>query len=592
MLQRFQFAAYIIIGIFVLFALRLWHLQIIKKNEFISMAKQNRIRVLKMPAPRGIIYDANNFPVVRNVPSFNVFVSSAEWKKNPDAKIQYICELLELDEAEIKEKITKCVKNGYEQIEIKEDISWLELAELEARKIDYPWIKIDVGLRREYLYNASAGHVVGHLGYLTDEQVNDLAYEDVPRTVMVGQKGMEKEYDSVLRGISGKEIIEVDALGREINTLKVLKPIKGRDIKLTIDMSLQLVAENALDKNTGSIVVLNPRNGEILVLASMPTFDPNLFSKGISTKDWNILIKDPQKPFLNRAVQSYYPPGSAFKVVTALAALQEGIVDANTNFDCKGMVLMGNARFRCWKHSGHGTVNLHRSLVESCDVYYYEVAKRLGIDRIAMYARSFGLGEPVGLEQSFLEKGGIVPSRAWKLKKMRKPWFPGETLSASIGQGYVSATPIQMAQVIGAIANDGKIYPPHLIKGTDVNPFEVIVNKKYISLIKKALRDVVATDRGTGKNAASPFISIAGKTGTAQVISMKKYSKHIKKYRDHAWFVAFAPYENPEIAMSILVEHGGHGGSTCGPIAKKVAEAYYFGQRAIKKKVNLSKNKS
>lgn len=584
MLQRLQIAAYIIIGVFVLFALRLWHLQIIKKSEFISMAKQNRIRVLKMPAPRGIIYDRNNFPVVRNVPSFNVFVSLDEWKKNPNAKIKGICELLALDEKEIREKIKKGIKNGHEQIKIKEDISWTELAELEARRLDYRWIEIDVGLRREYLYNASAGHVIGHLGYLTDEQVKDPDYKDVPRTVMVGQKGLEKEYDSILRGISGKEIIEVDALGREINTIKVVKPIKGRDITLTLDMSLQLVAENALDKETGSIVVLDPRNGEILVLVSMPSFDPNLFSKGISKEDWNTLIKDPGKPFLNRALQSYYPPGSTFKIVTALAALQEGVVDANTSFDCRGAVFMGNARFRCWKRFGHGTVNLYRSLIESCDVFYYEVAKRLGIDRIAMYARSFGLGEPVGLEPSFLEKGGIIPSRAWKLRRMRKPWFPGETLSAAIGQGYVSTTPVQMAQVIGAIANDGKIYPPHIVKGKEVTPFEVIGNKKYIRLIKKALRDVVAAGRGTGKKAASPFISIAGKTGTAQVVSMKKYSKHIKKYRDHAWFVAFAPYEDPEIAMSVLVEHGGHGGSTCAPLAKKVAEAYYYGQRSIKKK--------
>ena len=589
MLKRLQIASYIIIGVFILFVLRLWHLQIIQKTEFLSMAKQNRIRILKMPAPRGIIYDRNNFPVVRNVPSFNVFVSSEEWRKNPDAKIQGVCELLALDEAETGEKIAKGLKNGYDQIKIKEDISWSELAELEARKLDYPWIEIDVGLRREYLYNASAAHVIGHLGYLTDKQVKDPAYEDVPRNVMVGQKGLEKEYDSILRGISGKEIVEVNALGREINTIKIVKPIKGRDITLTLDMSLQLVAENALDKENGSIVVLDPRNGEILVLASMPSFDPNLFSKGISKDDWNDLIKAPGKPFLNRALQSYYPPGSTFKVVTALAALQEGIVDARTSFDCRGAVLMGNARFRCWKRSGHGTVNLHRSLVESCDVYYYEVGKRLGIDRIAMYARSFGLGEPVGLEPSFQEKSGIIPSKAWKLKEMKKPWFPGETLNASIGQGYVATTPIQMAQVIAAIANDGEIYPPHLIKGKEGKPFEVIGNKADIHLIKKALRDVVATSRGTGKYAASPLISIAGKTGTSQVVSMKKYSQHIKKYRDHAWFVAFAPYENPQIAMSILVEHGGHGGSTCAPFAKKVAEAYYHGQRSIKKKSHFTK---
>ena len=579
MLRRFQIASYIIIGIFVLFTLRLWYLQVIKKSEFISMSHQNRIRVLKMPAPRGIIYDRNGFPVVRNVPSFNVFVSTEEWKKDPDASIQPVCELLGLNKAEFEDKIVKGLKNGIELIKVKENVSWLELAKLEARKLNYPWIEIDVGLRREYLYNASAGHVIGHLGYLTDEQVKDPAYEDVPRTIMVGQKGLEKEYDSVLRGVSGKEIIEVDALGRQINILKVVKPIKGRDITLTLDMSLQLVAEGALGKETGSIVVIDPRNGEILVLASIPSFDPNMFSKGISTEDWNALLKDTRKPFLNRALQSYYPPGSTFKIVTALAALQEGIVNPKTHFDCSGVVFMGNSRFRCWKRSGHGTVNLHRSLVESCDVYYYEVARRLGIDRIAMYARSFGLGEPVGLESALQEKGGVIPSRAWKLKKIKKPWFPGDTLNASIGQGYVAATPVQMAQVIAAIANDGIIYPPHLIKEKTVSPFAVIGDKKYIHLIKKALRDVVRTSNGTGKDAASYLISIAGKTGTAQVVSMKKFSKSIKKYRDHAWFVAFAPYEEPNVAMSVLVEHGGHGGSTCAPLAKKVAEAYYYGSK-------------
>jgi penicillin-binding protein 2 len=347
-------------------------------------------------------------------------------------------------------------------------------------------------------------------------------------------------------------------------------------------MKLQLAAEEALGENVGAVVALDPTNGEVLIMASKPSFDPNLFTYGITQEDWERLVKDPLKPLLNRTIQSFYPPGSTFKIVTALAALQEGIVEPDTLFYCKGSVSLGSSEFNCWQKRGHGTVNLYRSLVESCDVYYYEVARRLGINRLARYAASFGLGKPTGLE-SFKEKSGVMPSEAWKRKALKKPWYQGETLIAGIGQGFVSTTPIQMAQVVAAVANDGVFYKPHLLKGQATEKSEIMVEKKYITLVKNALLGVVSDQSGTAFRAGySYMISMAGKTGTAQVVSATRYSEGLAKHQDHAWFVAFSPFKDPKIAMAIIVEHGGHGGSACAPIAKKIAETYYLKNKAPK----------
>ncbi|MEF9437471.1 MAG: penicillin-binding protein 2 [Candidatus Mariimomonas ferrooxydans] len=445
-----------------------------------------------------------------------------------------------------------------------------------AGKIDFPGLLVEVVVSREYIYGDFASHVMGYLGNLTIEQMRNPDYYDVPRRAFTGQRGAEKVFDRTLMGKAGKKVIEVDAMGRIIDVAGILQPVKGGDIRLTIDMKLQAEAEDALKGKVGAVVALDPNTGEILVLASKPSFDPNLFARGIDYKDWKTLVNDPKKPFLNRAIQSQYPPGSTFKIISAIAGLEEGIITDNTVFECRGSIHLGRI-FRCWKREGHGKIKLHRAIVESCDVYFYEIGKRLRIDTLSQYASDFGLGESVGVELEG-ERAGIVPSVAWKLRTKKGKWYKGETLNAVIGQGYLSATPIQMARLMTAVVNGGKLFRPHILKGEGFeNRAEstIVIKPENIRLIKKALMGVVSDPNGTGRFAYSDIVKIGGKTGTTQVVGGSTYGDVPEKYRDHAWFIAFAPEKNPQISVSVFIEHGGHGSTAAAPIAKRVIEAFF-----------------
>ncbi|MBI5026105.1 MAG: penicillin-binding protein 2 [Nitrospirae bacterium] len=573
--KRIKLGAYIILIVFAIFILRLWQLQVIKGREYRELAEQNRLRVVKIPAARGIIYDRNGVPFVRNVPSFDVSVIREYLPKDRET-LSALGKLIGLSGDEIQDRLRKAAVYPYEPVKLKIAVPWQEVAKVEVRKVDFPGLQVDVEVSREYINGTLASHIIGHLGRLTPEQSKKPDYKDVPHRALIGQWGLEMIYDKVLRGTAGGKLIEVDAIGREIKVVGMEEPVKGDDITLTLDITLQKTAEEALKSEAGAIVALDPNTGEILTLASSPPFNPNLFSRGIEPREWVKLLNDPQKPLLNRALQSQYPPGSTFKIITAIAGLEEGVITRNTEVNCTGVIAMGKRGFRCWKPGGHGTVSLHRAIVESCDIYFYEVGKRLGIDKIAEYAERFGLGKPVGLE--FLnEKSGIVPSTQWKLKTRKEQWFQGETLSVAIGQGYISTTPIQMALLTSIVANGGKIYKPHLIKDSGV---EFVGNSKVnagsLDTVRNGLQGVVGEAGGTGGRARSSLLHIGGKTGTAQVVSIRKQSHALpKKLRDHAWFVAFAPVEDPQIALSVFVEHGGHGGAAAAPIAKKVIEAFY-----------------
>jgi penicillin-binding protein 2 len=362
--------------------------------------------------------------------------------------------------------------------------------------------------------------------------------------------------------------------------VRIQRPVKGTDIKLTIDADLQVEAEKSLAGRAGAVVAMKPDTGELLAIASAPSFDPNLFVRGIDYKNWEKLIKDPKKPLLNRAIQSRYPPGSTFKIITALAALEEGLVTKRTSYYCNGSIYFGRV-FRCWKKEGHGRVHLHEALVESCDVYFYEVAKRLDIDTLAQYAFDFGLGSETGIDLEG-EIRGIVPGTWWKLKNKNEKWYKGETLNTVIGQGYLSVTPIQMARLTSAMVNGGKLYRPYFLvdPGREIETENVAkVNPENIELIKRALMNVVSGRKGTGRLAQSSVVDIGGKTGTTQVVGGVSDYREMKnipeKFRDHAWFVAFAPENEPEIVVSVFVEHGGHGSTGAAPIAKKIIEKYY-----------------
>jgi penicillin-binding protein 2 len=590
--------------------IRLFQLCIIEGQNYKKLAESNHQRIIPLEPLRGIIFDRNGITLVKNMPYFLAVLNiGGERNSSGDInskEIDEIARLLNISPDEIKERlknrsstVTFATKE-FEPVVIKEGLTFEEVARIEARHTDFPNLSVTTTAIRRYLYGSVGAHLIGYIGRINEKQWESLRHEGVPPDAFIGQWGIEKIYDKELRGIFGKRIIEVDAFGNELKVLRDVPPVKGKDIRLTIDIELQKALEEAYGEKAGAFVAIKPDTGEILALGSLPSFDPNRFSRGAPPGYWRQLVEDSRAPLLNRAFQSQYPPGSVFKIVTAIAGLEEGIIKPSTTFHCSGGIPFGNRFFRCWKKEGHGQVDLKRALVESCDVYFYEVGKRVGIDKIAKYAMALGLGKTSGINL-VSEKKGVVPSSEWKLRATGQPWFAGETLSASIGQGYVSATPIQLARLIAIIANDGsmpdlKIILPEgpqisngvsseidrqkFIGGNNPSYFKmgVGISRETLEFIKEALIGVVNEPGGTGGAARLPGIVVAGKTGTAQVISKAiETHKLSEKLRDHAWFVAFAPAREPQIAMAVFVEHGGHGGSVAAPIARKGIEIYFKG---------------
>lgn len=573
--KKINIAMYCIALFFLVLVFRLWDLQLLKGGEYRKIDEHNRLRVLDIPAPRGIIYDRNGRALVKNVPSFDVSVIK-EYLPEDNETLSALSELVGLKTDIIKSRLKKATNVPFKPVTLRQDVSFDLVARVEANKIDFPGLQIDVVSGREYIYGYSASHVLGYLGRISQRQLDTPEYRDVPKESFVGRFGVEKIYDRTLMGSSGKKIIEVNATGNIVKVARIQRPVKGRDITLTIDIDLQVEAERSLENSAGSVVALKADTGEVLALASAPSFDPNVFVRGIGHKDWNRLINDPRKPLLNRAIQSRYPPGSTFKIISALAALEEGVVNIHTKHHCSGSIYLGR-EFKCWKSGGHGDVDLFDAIVQSCDVYFYEIAKNLDIDVLAKYAGFFGIGKETGIGLDG-EVSGINPTSQWKMKVKNERWFTGETLNTIIGQGYLAATPIQMARLTAAAVNGGKLYRPYLVKDNEreTEPEGVImINPENSRFVINALQGVVEAKHGTGSPARSKMVSIGGKTGTAQVVGGDPVEGDVKyKHRDHAWFVSFAPVENPEIAVAVFVEHGGHGGSAAAPIAKRIIEAY------------------
>ncbi len=567
-------AGYIIIAFFFILVIRLWQLQILQGSEYRKLSEGNRLRVVKVAAPRGIIFDRNGIPLVKNAPYYSVSLNP---QGGEQINMAALAELLKVNGDSLQEKITERRRRSlFEPIRLKEGLSAKEVALIESRRSDFPGLSIDVDVSRGYLYGSVGAHLIGYLGRPNEFQARSPDFQDVPSDAFIGQWGVEKLYDRHLRGTPGEKVIEVDALGRELRLLREKSPVRGDDLSLAMDIKVQMEAEESFGGKTGALVALKPGTGEILAFVSKPSFDPNLFARGIKYTQWEELNRNGKLPLLNRALQSQYPPGSTFKIVTAIAAMEEGAVDTSTKVTCNGGIAYGKWHFGCWRKTGHGTVSMHRALVESCDVYFYEAGKRLGIDKLAAYARELGLGRGTGVEV-VKERQGLIPDTRWKQEKRNQPWYLGETFNASIGQGYVSATPFQMAQLTSIVANGGNIYRPSILRlGNDPEPAgKTNIKQETFETVKKALFGVVNENGGTGWAAKSAMASISGKTGTAQVVGIRRDSKYLSEmHRDHAWFVAFAPHEAPEIALSVMVEHGGHGGSAAAPIARRAIEAY------------------
>ncbi|MBN2654652.1 MAG: penicillin-binding protein 2 [Nitrospirae bacterium] len=581
--KRIKIATWVVIAIFVLLGVRIWHLQIINGDKYRLMSENNRLRIIKTPAPRGIIFDRNNIPLVKNIPVFSVSI-------NPE-NISLIdrgalAEILAISVDEINDKFDKKDNSSFVPIKLKQGLGFVEVSKIEARKSDFPGLFVETEIGREYIYGKTGGHVIGYLGKITPDQIKNPELKNFPPDALIGQWGIEALYDSSLRGTPGERIIEVDAIGRELRLVQHRQAVKGNDIILSIDINIQHAVEESFGEKAGSLVAVKPSTGEILALESLPSFDPNLFASGVMSADWRALIEDKKKPMLNRALQSQYPPGSTFKIITAIAALEEKVITPEAKVYCSGGISFGKWTFGCWKKGGHGSVNLHKALVESCDVYFYEVGKRLGIDRIHKYATSLGLGQPTGVSlYPIKERSGLIPSTIWKKEKRKQQWYLGETYNASIGQGYVTTTPVQMAVMLASVLNGGNVYTPTFIKDATPNLVRSFkISDATSRLVKEALSGVVNEAGGTARSAHSSITIIGGKTGTAQVVSKGKEAGG--RFNDHAWFVAFAPVENPEIAMTVFVEHGGHGGATAAPIAKKAIEAYFKKPKTEQQKQN------
>jgi penicillin-binding protein 2 len=570
-----------------LLLVRLWQLQGLEGENFRSLSENNRVRLKRTPPLRGLVYDRKGRVLVENRPSFNVVLIPED---TPDQKV-----VLSTLSAYLTGSLTFAGgslprdprRPPYQGIVLAKDVPWDTLATIESHQLEIPGVTVEVSSKRLYPANGLAAHLLGYVGEVNQRERK--RFSGYRLGDLIGKFGVEKKWEVNLRGQGGGQQIEVDATGRRLRVLGEAEAKAGQSLLLTIDLDLQQKVEAVLEGKEGAIVALDVHSGEVLAMASRPAFDPNLFANGISADDWRRLIEDPLHPLNNRAIQGQYPPGSTFKVMMAAAALEKGVITPEKRFYCSGGVPFGGHVFHCWRKRGHGSVDLQQAIARSCDVYFYKVGQLLGIQGIADYARLFGLGKPLGIALDH-EAAGLIPDAAWKTRVLGAPWFPGETLSVVIGQGYVTSTPLQMAVVAATIANGGTVYRPRIAKrvlnsdGETLQEYgpevlnETGISAKTLELVRKGMVDVVNSPSGTGQKAKLPDLHVAGKTGTSQVISgtRGKGKSLPRQYRDHAWFIAFAPAEAPEIAVACLVEHVGQGGgAVAAPIVHEVLDTYF-----------------
>jgi penicillin-binding protein 2 len=569
---------------------RLLFLQVIEGDRYTYLSENNRIRIKKIPGARGMVFDRNGSLLVDNRPSFDLLFVPED-ADDPETTLRELARVLGRDQGDFRNLVRENkLRPAFGEIVLGRDVDWRSVVTVETHQLDLPGVTLWIRPRRSYLTNGTAAHVLGYIGEINPQQLKARRGSGYVMGDEIGQFGLEKNREEYLRGRSGGQQVEVDALGRRVRVLHAVEDVPGQNVRLTLDRDLQETASQAIEGKAGAIVAMDVNSGAILAMVSTPGFDPNLFARGVTGEEWRTLTQDPAHPLNNRAIQGQYPPGSTFKIVLAIAGLEEGVIQPETTFFCPGSLTVGNRVFRDWKKGGHGAVNLHKGLTESCDVYFYLLGQKLGPDRIAKYARALGLGQPTGIELDH-EKPGLIPDTEWKKRRFGQPWFPGETPSIAIGQGYVNVTPLQMANLTAVVANGGTLYRPWFVRkiesldGRLIREYgpEIIstLNLKENTLehIRKALQDAVNSGSGTGGRAKSQLVMIAGKTGTAQVAEMRgaivKSENLAYKIRDHAWFVAYAPVEKPEIAVAVLVEHGGHGGAAAAPLAKKIIEKYF-----------------
>ncbi|MBC7361381.1 MAG: penicillin-binding protein 2 [Candidatus Aminicenantes bacterium] len=577
-IKRSKITFYLLGLILFLILVFYWKIQVFDYEKYWKMAEANRLRELVIPAPRGLILDRQKVVLADNLPSFKVSLIR-EAIKDYQETIDRLSLFLGIDKEELKNRIERYrFLPAFEPVVIKDNLKLDEVAVIEARKEEFPELRLEVEPKRFYPFGQTAAHLLGYLQEVSVDEIKAYPEKQWHGGEMVGKAGLEKQYNDYLTGQDGKLVEMVDSLGHSKGEVNRIEPRKGKDLTLSIDFDLQKRAEELLQGKEGAIVALDPRTGECLVLASSPSYDPNRFITRFSPGEWLSIINDPGKPLENRAIRGLYSPGSIFKIVMALTALSTGVITENSTFYCNGALEIYGKEFSCWFKPGHGSLNLPEAIKNSCNVYFYQLGRRINIDTIANFARLLGLGQKTGVDMPG-EKEGLVPSSAWKRKVLGQAWFPGETISVAIGQGPLLVTPLQIAAMTACVANRGIRVTPRLVKSEITE-----ADRKKVDLPPEIFEKVIegmwrsVNDGGTGHGAYQPGFDICGKTGSTQVISRETAEKlalrggEIKK--THSWFSGFAPRYNPQIVVTVLVEYGGMGGQTAAPIAGEIFKIY------------------
>ena len=580
---RLTAAQYIILGIFLILAYGLWRLQVTQSDYYSLAAEKNRIRNVPVLAPRGKILDRYGRTIVDNYPSFSALLLR-DSTRDLTADADLIAQGLHLDPNEVRARIRRFASMPqYQPIFLKEDITPDELQFIEAHRNELPELDTIMAHRRLYPRNGFMAHLIGYVGEVSDDMLNQAAFELYNPGDVVGISGVERQYNTLLMGKNGFRQALVDSHGREVGRLGETEAVPGKPLKLTIDIDLQIAAEQALEGKNGAVVAMDPHTGEILAMVSGPTFDPNDFAVRVSRDEWNKLVTDPDKPLLNKAIQAQLAPGSTFKIIMSVAGWQEHIAQ-DLHVNCAGSAEFYGRRFGCWVKGGHGSVDLEKAIYQSCDVFFYTLANKLGIDRIAKYATDLGLGQKTGIDLPN-EVSGVMPSEEWKIRNFKQKWFAGETISVGIGQGAIAITPVQLLRAISAISMGGKMVVPHVINPTEMPPGYVeaghYAEVKNVSLdpagwtfITDAMSRVLLPE-GTAQSAHIPGIDIAGKTGSAQIVSLATRAKfkNSEALAQNGWFVGFTPRRNPDIVVCVLFQGGEHG-KLAARLATQVIKAY------------------
>ncbi len=567
-----------------------WYVQIVRGVHYAELSENNRLRRLTIRAPRGVIYDRDGEPLVENTPSYNLLIDRSR-STDVESSLEFAAAVLGRSVADMGANLERARRQpDFQPVPVARDLTLAEVARLSAAALEHPEFEIDVGHLRLYRHGAQTAHVLGYLGEISEEELTANAAgnvdgDDRPRYRagdLIGKKGVERIYDPALRGDDGERSVVVDSRGRLIQEFTRHESVPGTPIHLTLDLDLQQEAERLMRDKVGAVIALDARDGAVLAMVSSPAYDPNVFTRGIRPAEWQALLEDDNDPLQNRGIQNAHSPGSVFKVVMATAGLSEGVITPQTRVHCGGAVVFYGKRFRCWRPGGHGSVDVHKAIAQSCNVYFYTLGKALGIERISKWSRILGLGRPTGIELGG-ERSGVVPDEQWSARVRNHPWYPGETISVAIGQGAFNVTPIQMARAIAAIANGGRLVTPHLVRVRQPPPVEDLgIEPEVLATVRRAMGGVLEPGGTAHWSGRVDGLQYGGKTGTVQVVAGLigvRPENQAWEQRNHAWFGSFAPLDDPQIVIVVFNEHGGAGSSGAAPIAAELYR-FWFGLRS------------